>query len=207
MPERNTHHGLQASSGRIERGRTMRRIFATRRRKVFAAIFTSVLVAGAGFAAWTVITSSGSGAGKTGSLAAPTITNGTVLVADTFPSSPAGSFNPTGTLTMTIDNPNAGALTLTGFSIDDDAVVGGNAQCDFAGAAGRNATNLFVDGQGSAAQAAPPGVVSGLSIAVPPGSSQVNVPAIIGLTSDTPTECQNQTIQGFSITNATFQTG
>jgi hypothetical protein len=186
----------------------VRRILKSRKGQALAGVLTVVLAASISWAAWSVITSTGSGSGKTGSLTAPTISNGTTLVADTFPSSPAGSFNATGTLTMTIDNPNAGALTLTGFTIDDDAVVGGNAQCDFGAAVGgvRN-TYLFVKGQATAAASAPAVAQTGLSIAVPPGVSQVNVPGIIGLTSDTASTCQAQSIDGFTITAANFQTG
>lgn len=191
-----------------EKGKRRRRVlawpFATAKRRVVTGLLTVVLAASVGFAAWSVITTTGSGSGKTGSLTAPTITNGTTLVADTFPSSPAGSFNATGTLTMTINNPNSGSLTLTSFTIDDDAVVGGNAGCDFA--THRN-DYLFVKGQTNPAAAAAAMPQTGLSISVPTGTSQVNVPGIIGLTSDTDTLCQGQSINGFTITNANFQTG
>jgi hypothetical protein len=113
-----------------------------------------------------------------------------------------------GTLTMTINNPNAGGLILQSFTIDDDAVVGGNGQCDFAaGGQIRRDVYLFVKGQTTAAASAPAQPQTGLSIAVPPGVSQVNVPGIIGLTSDTDTNCQGQSLNGFTITNATFTTG
>lgn len=182
----------------------LRKMLGSRRRKVGATILTTVLVAGVGFAAWTIITASGSGSGKTGQLAAPTIANGTTLIGDTFPSSPAGSFNATGTLTLTVTNPNTSALTLTEFTIDDDGVVGGDALCDWSIL--RN-TYLFVKGQTSAALAAPAALQTGLTVNVPTGTTQVNIPGIIGLTSDASSGCQNQNINGFSITNAQFSTG
>lgn len=178
-----------------------RRLFGTRRRLTVTSLVCLLFVAGVAWGAWTVITSSGSGAAKTGQLTAPTIANGTTLIGDTYPSNPAGSFNATGTLTMTITNPNTVPLTLTGFTIDDDAVVGGDVTCDWSIL--RN-TYLFVKGQTAAASSAAAAPQTGLTVTVPTGTSQVNVPGIIGLTSDTITGCQNQSISGFTITAANF---
>jgi len=82
----------------------MRRLFATRRRKVAVAAVLALLVAAAAWAAWLVI-STGTSSGKAGSLVAPTVTaNDSGLAGDLFPGT-------TGTLQMQVDNPN-GALVV-----------------------------------------------------------------------------------------------
>lgn len=168
-----------------------RTVFGSRKKKVVSALITGVvMVAAAGTAAWLVTTTTGSGSGKTGSLVAPTITNA---------SAPAGNMFPTGAfdspIQMTVNNPNSGALILTGLGpIDKSAIVGGDAACDFSTVA-RKADVLVK-----------PTATAGLSIAIPVGSSQVSVPNLIGLGSATPSNCQNMTIDGFGLSNVTFST-
>jgi hypothetical protein len=187
-----------------------RKLFKSRKGQVLAGVSTVILAAGVSFAAWTISGVSGSGAGKTGSLTAPTVTDGTVLLGDMFPSSPPLTYNATGTLTLTINNPNSGPLVLTGFTLDDNNISSnGDVQCDIASGPEPQFrdTYFFVAGQGSAAEVAPAAVYTGLTVPVPPGISQVNVPARLGLTSDAPSLCQNKPITGYTITNANFTTG
>jgi hypothetical protein len=179
----------------------LRRIFGSRRRKVTAAIFTSVLVAGVSFAAWTIVTASGSGTGKVGSLVAPTISEASAPLGDLYP-----SVLPTGSIQFEVTNPNEATLYLKEFTVDKSAVAGGPFNCDWS--ALRN-VHLALNGHAVTAtqETFPGGFIPPFSIEVAPNDTTVvAVDEVLRLTEDTPDACQGSTISNFQITNAEFST-
>jgi hypothetical protein len=97
----------------------MKKLIATRRRKVAAIVTLLALVAvGVGIAAW-VISGTGGGRGKVGSLQAPTVT-APASFTGTSTLLPGGS----GDVQVLVSNPNGVPLTITGFGLaarDDHA--------------------------------------------------------------------------------------
>lgn len=179
-----------------------KKLFGTKRRATITSILAVAVLTTTAFAAWQVITSSGSGSAKIGTLVAPTIAATASTVGDTVPS--AGIPNATGTLSLSVSNPNDSTLYLKSFTIDDNLVTGGNGGCD---ATQLRTTYLYVGFQDNPIDASAASPITGLTgMSVPPGDTTLNIPSVIGLTDDTPTGCQGVSIDGFTITNATFST-
>lgn len=141
----------------------MRNLLRTRRRKAAAVGATALVVVGAAVAAW-IVTSTGSGSGKVGTIVAPTFTAG---AAPDEPILPGGTV----ALDYSVSNPNATALVLTR---------------QMAGAV----VNPSGAGPGCSGSSFTVNDVSGLSIPIPPGSSQVTVPGGLSAASGTSQDCQ-----------------
>lgn len=190
---------------------------ATAKRRVVTGILTVVLAASVGFAAWSIITASGSSSAKIGSLVAPTINAGSVSGSgDIYPSP---TLTATGGLRMSVVNPNNSALVLQSLSVDATNVAGGTSGCDLSvrtratgvadefGWAGQG--SWYVDpGSGTnLTLGAVSKTFSGLSIAVPAAATtEVVVPLAIFAAGSIPTVCQGQAIANLAVTNATFST-
>lgn len=182
----------------------MRRLIGTRKRKAVAAVLTSALVAGVGIAAWSIVTASGSGNAKVGSLVAPTITASPSPVANLVPNA-----EPSGSISFAITNPNASTLYLKQFTLDKTNVTGGTPSCDWGHPSFRN-VYLGLNGHDALTQVAtfPGGLIDPFSIAIPAsGTTNVSVgPGVLRLNTNTPSDCQGTTIGGFVVTNAVFDT-
>jgi len=167
------------------------KLFGTKRRRVASTVTALMLSAGVAVAAWSIVTSSGSGTGRVGSLVAPTITNAGSGTGDLYPS--ASGF--TAPIHFSINNPNTAALVLTSIaSFNKTNLVGGNATCDWSLASIKGFLRV------------PASPVTGLSVAVPTGVSVVSVPNMLGLDSATVDQCQATTIDGIGVSNVTFST-
>jgi hypothetical protein len=167
-----------------------KKLFGSRKRKAGVAILALLLISGSAFAGWLVLTATGSGSAKAGTLSAPTISNA---------SAPSGGMFPSGNLDSpfqaTVNNPNTGTLYIKSVGpLNTTNVVGGTAQCDWSTAPIK--AHLLVKMSAT----------TGLSIAVPSGASQVSIPGLVGLDATTPTDCQGTTINGIGITNVQFDT-
>lgn len=142
-------------------------------------VLTAAVVA---VAAW-LITSDGEGGAKAGSLSAPVVTVASPLTGDTMPSTV-----PTGTLQLSVQNPNTMALKLTGVRLKDGSAIstGNNPNC--------------VGGLWSMPEK------TGLAINVPASATtRIDIPNTVKLVENAPTECQ-----GVSVTiptTASFSTG
>lgn len=191
-------------------------MFGGKKRKVAAGILTVALASTTAFAAWTVFTATGGGAGRVGALVAPTIIAGeTTSAGDLYPSA---TQTPTGGLRLSIQNPNQSGLYLKSLTASASGVTGGTAQCDFSvrGTGGSPqpnspAANVGWAGMGtfysSTGVAAGTKAFTGLSIAVPASvTSQVVIPNAMYATDVLPTDCQGVAFSGLSVTNATFST-
>ncbi|MEN3280079.1 MAG: hypothetical protein V7607_1219 [Solirubrobacteraceae bacterium] len=146
------------------------------KRKVMSVASALVLVAGVAFAAW-MLSAQGQAGGRIGSLQNPVITAGTPASALYPGQSAAGSLH--------ISNPNEQALTLTSVGPGNGDVSGFDASCP--------ATYIGL--------ASP----TGLTITVPPGAGDVEVPNLFSLASNAPQSCAGKS---FSVNVAgTFKLG
>jgi hypothetical protein len=154
----------------------MRNILKNRKRRVLAAAGTLGLCAALAFAAW-LTDGSGPASGQTGSLQALTVNAGPTPADACFPGDTcAGSF--------TVNNPND-AMTIV--SITPDTNVGTSTSPDPS-----CWTSISVND------------VTGLSIALPPGSSSHEVADLFTLAESAPTNCQSQTFTaGVKVTAST----
>jgi hypothetical protein len=148
--------------------RTRPRARSKIKRRALAILLGAALVATGAAAAW-LISASGPGAGKIGSLTAPTVVQGTPSAEDAL--LPGGQ----GGVSFRINNTNTVALKLTGIT-PQGGVQGFDqfSSCDDAITANDR---------------------SGLDLDVPPGESVVSVPGAFSLASNADTTCQGQ---GFS---------
>jgi hypothetical protein len=185
--------------GRAQGKEFLLKFLKSRKGQVLAGVATVILAAGVSYAAWSIITASGTGGAKVGSLVAPTITDAvTATPADLYP---ATFPTATGSLKLQINNPNAGSLYLKSVTVDDDALTGGAVGCT------PIQQYTFIAGQAGWLDANPPATINiPVGILVAAGPSQVNVPNAIGLIDTTPSVCQGAVVSGFSVTNATFST-
>lgn len=183
-----------------------RKLFGTRRRVIVSSIVGVFLLAGTAFAAWSVITSAGSGGGKIGQLAAPTIVAAASPTGDLVPD----SANYTGSLQLQVTNPNAAALYLKSIATVD--TQGSNytftgpgmsiAPCS--GGWGSIAAYFSVNGASF-----PRNFPTGLMVdgsGTNGGVTNVTVPNVFKLTDDAPTCLQGVTIGNVAITDANFST-
>jgi hypothetical protein len=89
----------------------VRKLIATRRRRVALALVTTLITASAAWAAWTIISSNSPGAGRTASLQAPTV----VAPTDTELAGVTGVVNAVpggaGDIVVKVSNPNSVPLT------------------------------------------------------------------------------------------------
>lgn len=141
-------------------------LFGTWRRRAATGAVLLLVTGGVAYAAWT-LSATGPGAGKVGSLSALTVTAGTP-VGDTFPSTSA-----TGSLAFQVTNPNS-ALIVTG--------VDATALPPFTTDPSCPASLFSWAGNGS---------VSGLSIPLPTGTTNIVIPNVVKLDPSAPTACQN----------------
>lgn len=155
---------IQSAAPARERGRIRRTLFQGRK-KYLALLLALLLVPGAAYAAWTV-SAHGKGAGKVGTLQAPSVSEGAPS-ADLLPGAD-------GSATFTIVNPNPMALNV----VDVDAGPDGITSSDQAACP---ASNLSINS------------LRGQTITVPKGSSTVSVPGAYHLSSSAPSSCQGVT--------------
>jgi hypothetical protein len=147
----------------------MRRIFATRRRKVLAGVSAlGLIIATAAFAIW-LIGGSGAGSARSGSLSAVFFNpNPGAAPEDLVPAAA-----PTGTYAMTVTNPNAGNLVLRSLTQNGNASSSSEADCP--------GTNVTLP------------ALTGLSIPIPSGVTVVTIPNAVRMQPDAPTGCQSRT--------------
>jgi hypothetical protein len=138
-------------------------MLATRRRKALAAVAVLALViVAAALAAW-FVSANGSGSAKAGTLVAPTVTAATSPIGDLFPGP-----SPTGTLSLQISNPNSDLVLAAVSSTGPATVTSGSC----------NGVTVDVP------------VITGLTLPVPSGSSRVDIPGAVRLSSGAPSGCQ-----------------
>ena len=163
-------------------GGSMSRIRSmSRTRKVLSGLALLALVPTVSYAAWTLF-STGDGDVQVGSLQSITIAPSLSPTATLLPSDTASS----GELSLKVTNPNP-AMTLTGVALDSGgSIVSGNTlDC---------ASNLF--------RFTPK---SGLSIAIPNGTTVVRIPGAVGLSGSAPQTCSGVTASVKGV-KATFST-
>jgi len=150
------------------------RLFGSRRRKAAVSLSVMLVAVGSAWAAWTFMVNNGASV-KTGTLTAPTVVPDASPAADLFPGSSSG-------LKITVSNPNATAMVLTTI---DPVTLNPNGISVTPNQAGCPTSNFTVAYT----------LQSGLSIAIPPGSSNHTLPGqSVGMLASAPAACMGQTV-------------
>ncbi len=142
------------------------RIWKTRKRRVASAAATLALTASLAFAAW-LTSSTGDAGARFGQLSQPTVQAAATLPGDCFPGASCD-------LRLTVANSN-GPLLLDGVA-KNGTIVTSSTSCP--------GTNVTVRSNAD----------SGLAVAVASGTSTVQVPNGLAISSAAPSACQGQTI-------------
>ena len=166
----------------------MKKLFATRRRKVAAVAILAILIAAsAAMAAWLVTSNQGAGKARAGSLSAVTLetTLGNVSYPATGTARPGDPLD----VTVKVTNPAAnGALTIVSAKLNGATITPSGVGC---GTGDFSPVNL-----------------TGLSIPLPVGTQEIVIPGLIKMSATAPSACQGNTIDinasgGVTITAAT----
>jgi hypothetical protein len=178
------------------------KLFGSRRRKIVSTLLAlSLLGAGVGIAAWAVI-SNGTARGGVGTLAAPTVVQGTTATYDLVPNSAAF----TGSYAVKVTNPNAAQLFIKSMSLPDIA-----ADVTWTASGGlvpASCTTAILKPHLSA-QAKTFGAGAGLPVngsGTNGGITEVVIPAVIKADDTTPNACQGATLNNLPAPSISFET-